>query len=320
MRQTRLPLREAEQRFLDHHRRANHAPGTIAHYEQTFADLAKWIAETNRPVIVGTLTTSNVQAFQRWLEESPIKPYRGATTRTIQGVHGRLKDLRAFLYWLAEEGLIGTVPKVTMPKLPENAFAIFSDTELDQLFSCRLVTSKGDAASRNLALISLLLDTGIRLAEAATATLADLDLDHQQALWVLGKGSRRRQVPFSEKTRAHLRDWLRVRGSEPGALFHLKLEGIKALMERLSTETGLRVHPHRFRHTACTLLLRQGMDLHSVRRIMGHSSLTVTERYLSLTTDDLARKHAAASPVAYLDRLRAQQTPEDTRPKRRRYA
>ncbi len=319
MRQQGLSLAEAEQRFLDFHRRSNHSPDTLTHYQGTFRDVHKWLAATNRPRLVGTFTTSNVRAFQTWLEETPLeRPYRGASRRTITGIHGRLKDLRAFLYWLAEEELIDKPPRVTLPKLPENDFAIFSDEELDRLFSCRVVTGRGDAAIRNLALLHILLDTGIRLSEAANATLADLDVTHRDTLWVWGKGSRKREVPFSDKTRAHLRDWLRVRGMEPGLLFQLKVEGIKALMERLSKETGMRVHPHRFRHTACTILLRQGMDLHSVRLIMGHSTLVVTERYLSLTTADLARKHAAASPVSYLDRLR-EAPPEETRPKRRRY-
>ncbi len=320
MRTHGLALVEAEARFLDHCRAGHYSEHTIRHYTSTFRDIATWLAATRRPDVVGVFTASNVRAFQVWLEETPLaRVYRGTTVRTVTGVHGRLKDLRAFLFWLAEEGLLDRPPKMVLPQLPEHDFPIFSDPDLTAIYSSRMLTSRGPQGIRNRALAALLLDTGLRLAEVAGIDLADIDLDYQCTVTVRGKGNKRRSVPFHEKTRAYIRDWLKVRDDAPGSLFQLQPTGIKEVMARLTRETGISCHPHRWRHTACTLMLRQGMDLHSVRRVMGHSNLSVTEKYLSLTTQDLARKHAAASPQAYVESLRHVEEPLPV-PKRRRLA
>lgn len=312
-----LALREAEARFLDHCRAGNYSAHTIRHYTSTFRDIAAWLAATRRPDVIGVFTASNVRAFQVWLEETPLgRAYRGTTTRSVTGVHGRLKDLRAFLFWLAEEELLDRPPKIVLPQLPDNDFPIFSDRDLAAIYSSRMLTARGPQAVRNRALAALLLDTGLRLAEIAGIELTDIDLDFQGTVLVRGKGNKRRSVPFHEKTRSYIREWLKVRDDAPGSLFQLQATGIKEVMARLSRETGISCHPHRWRHTACTLMLRQDMDLHSVRRIMGHSSLSVTEKYLSLTTQDLARKHTSASPQAYVEGLR--QEAETQHPKRRR--
>ena len=93
-----------------------------------------------------------------------------------------------------------------------------------------------------------------------------------------------------------LKEWLRVRGDRPGTLFELSPPGVQCLFKRIGAHTGLHVHPHKFRHTAATKMVRANMDLHSVKRILGHAQLATTEVYLSLSHADLKAKHAAASP------------------------
>ena len=78
-------------------------------------------------------------------------------------------------------------------------------------------------------------------------------------------------------------------------------QGIRQLFRRIQEETGIKnFYPHACRHTAATSMVRSNMDTHSVKRILGHSSITVTERYLSLSDSDLREKHAAASPYVAL--------------------
>ena len=169
-------------------------------------------------------------------------------------------------------------------------------------------------AVRNRALIALLLDSGLRLAEVAGITLGELDLK-DQIVRIHGKGRKDRPVPFSEGTVDYLRTWIRVRGGEAGSLFGLSRYGIRQLLTRIGQETGIHVHPHKFRHTAATMMVRENMDLHSIKRVLGHSHLSVTEKYLSLSTEDLKNKHNAASP---LERVRSLMPATAARPKRRR--
>ena len=113
-----------------------------------------------------------------------------------------------------------------------------------------------------------------------------------------GKGSKVRHVPFTEGTAAYLREWLALRDPEMATLFGLTAYGVKMLMRRLARESRLEVHCHKFRHTSATMMVQSGLDLHSVRRILGHSHLSVTERYLSLSNRDPRNKHAQDSPRA----------------------
>ena len=106
-----------------------------------------------------------------------------------------------------------------------------------------------------------------------------------------------------------------MRGDEPGALFWLKRDGVKMVLRRIQRETGLHLHSHKLRHTAATKLVRSGLDLHTVRRILGHNQLSTVEIYLSLSNEDLRAKHNAASPF---ESIRRQLPQEESRTKKRR--
>ena len=310
------PLAEIEDAYLADHRSRNSSPKTIEHYRDTFKDLRRFLDATGRDATVEALTTATLQAFHTWLVETPIaRPWRGSTVRSARSIQSRMKDLRAVLAWATEHEYLNKTPKVTIPKVPQRLFPVFTDQELVTLFSCPHLTAKGDQGVRNRALVATLLDTGIRLAELVALQPADLLLD-DGLLRVTGKGDKARMVPVSSGVSAYLREWLTVRGDEPGALFWLKRDGVKMVLRRIQRETGLHLHSHKLRHTAATKLVRSGLDLHTVRRILGHNQLSTVEIYLSLSNEDLKQKHNAASPF---ESIRAQMPVEEAkRPKRRR--
>ena len=315
---TTLTLAEAEVRYLAYHRSHNHSAKTLEHYRETLADFRRFLAETGRPADLSALTAATLQAFHAWLVETPIrKTWRSSTRRSPHGVQGRMKDLRAFVRWLADEGLLDRPPKVAVPKVPQHLFPVFSDAELVALFSCRHLTARGDQGVRNRALVALLLDIGIRLGELVALEPRDVWLD-DQLVKVTGKGDKSRLVPVSTGVAGHLREWLAIRGGEAGPLFWLTRDGVKMLLRRIRAETGLEIFPHKLRHTAATKLVRSDLDLHSVKRILGHAQLATVEAYLSLSNEDLKAKHAAASPF---ESIRSQLPSEQPkRPARRRLA
>ncbi|MDP9359805.1 MAG: tyrosine-type recombinase/integrase [Chloroflexota bacterium] len=283
-----IPLNTLETRYLDHHRARNHSPRTIERYRETFRDLHRFLEATGRPTDSSVLTGADLSAFGSWLRTAPKKPWRGSTERSVYTIHARLKDVRAF--------------------------CILSDEQLQMLFSCRHLASPGPQAVRNRALVALLLDTGMRLSEANGICLADLDLDNH-LLKVRGKGNKERIVVFQTGAAGYLRAWLAVRGDEDGELFWLKPRGIQMLFTRIRRETGLPIHTHLLRHQSATLLVRANTDLHTVKRLLGHRQLSTVEKYLSLTTTDLAAKHAAASPF---ETVRHMMAPESPKPRRKR--
>jgi site-specific recombinase XerD len=283
--------------YVADHRSRNSSPATIAHYQATMADYARFVADTRRSGTLGELTRETLQDFHAWLVATPLrKPWRGSTVRAARSIQGQLKDIRAILAWAVEHEYLDKAPRVALPKVPHRLFPIFTDAELVTLFSCPHLTARGSQGVRNRAILATLLDSGIRLAELVGMKPADLMLDDGLIKIVSGKGDRSRIVPVSSSVVAYLQEWLAVRGEDDGTLFWLTRDGVKMLLRRIRAETGLLLHSHKLRHTAATKLVRSGIDLHTVRRILGHQQLSTVEVYLSLSNDDIKAKHNAASP------------------------
>jgi len=313
-----LDLASIQARFLTYQRARNHSPKQIAHYEQTFRHFARFLHITNRPANAEALRTATFEAFVVWLRETPLdRPYRGSSQRAETGIWGLTKDLRAFVRWCQAEEQDFVTWKVTvpMPKLGRELFPILRDEQLVQVWQSKMLVGKGEMAVRNRAMVALMLDTGIRLGELAG--LKKSSIVGMQYVQVLGKGHRERLCPFSSAALAYLVTWLKLREElgiddrEP--LFLLRYRGIQQFFKRLSQEIGVNVHPHLLRHQAATLLVRGNTDLESVARILGHAQLSTVQLYTSLSNEDLAVKHAAASPFGKLQDM----LPEVSKPRRR---
>ncbi|RMF14739.1 MAG: tyrosine recombinase XerC, partial [Candidatus Dadabacteria bacterium] len=162
-------------------------------------------------------------------------------------------------------------------------------------------------AQRDAALLAVLYGCGLRVSEAA-----DLDADAAlEPTWrIIGKGNKERIVPVPAGTTSLVRQWLRVRASltsddEP-ALFvsaqgrRLSVRGIQYVLDRRAREAGLdrHVHPHQLRHSFATHLLGDGVDLRAIQELLGHASLSTTQRYTHVDLAGLARVYDGAHPRA----------------------
>ena len=144
--------------------------------------------------------------------------------------------------------------------------------------------SESRNAQRDLALVLLMIDTGIRLSELAALKVADVDLIEGRCR-VMGKGSRERVVPVGRRTRKALRASLSVRrpGSTNEPLFSgprgssLSGRGVHQLVGRLARRAGIetRCSPHVLRHTFARAFLTNGGDVFSLQRILGHSPRSI---------------------------------------------
>ncbi len=199
------PLADLFDRYLTHHRARGSSRNTIARYEATFALFAKFLAEQKVTPDSRALTTETVQSFALWLRATPIRPQRGTTKRSEAGIHAHLRDVRAFVRWLTEEGILTRAVRVTLPKLPERLFPILANAELASVWESKYLTGRSALATRNRALVALMLDTGLRRSEVAALLLEDVELE-DCLLTVIGKGNKQRRVPFSTSVMHLVRD------------------------------------------------------------------------------------------------------------------
>jgi integrase/recombinase XerC len=221
-----------------------------------------------------------------------------------ESIAGYVRGLKAFGNWCAAEEL-GTAPgfrALRRPKVPRRLIAPFSDAELRSLLAL------ADERERALALV--LLDTGLRLSELASLSVGDVRPDG--TLHVMGKGAKERIVPIGATARRALVRYLATRRgvgrADPlfGSKQHrgLSPRGIQLAIARLGARAGVgtRCSPHTFRHTFARGYLVNGGDVFSLQQILGHATLDMVRRYVTLSEADLVARHRAASPA---DRLTA---------------
>ncbi len=283
---------------------AGRSPRTIRWYRD---HLAEFISFLERSGDSGTFVDLRPPVVRRWLvalgahRDRPLAP---------SSVAGRVRTLRAFGSWLEREFDLPDNPLrgVPVPRVPEQLVRSLRETEIRALLAA---IEGSEQPERDRALVLLLLDTGIRLSEAAGLSVHDVDLLEGRCR-VMGKGAKERVVPVGRKARRAIRLMLaRRRRSGPGdPLFigadgrPLAPHGFQQVLRRLSARAGLTVRssPHILRHTFARSFLQNGGDVFSLQRILGHSpsSLQVTRRYVDLLDDDLREIHRNASPV---DRL-----------------
>jgi integrase len=149
-------------------------------------------------------------------------------------------------------------------------------------------------------IVVVLWRTGLRASELCALELADYDAQRARLTVRHGKGDKYRVVGVPDDARLALDDWLLVsRGTPAGPLFpserggHLTYAGLSQMLGRLKERSGAGdVHAHRFRHTFAIGFLRAGGDIYTLSRLLGHSTLAMTSKYLrALKAEEAADDH-----------------------------
>ena len=164
---------------------------------------------------------------------------------------------------------------------------------------------------REVAVIELLYGAGLRISELCGLGLGDVDIP-ARSVRVRGKGNKERMVPFHDVCAAALSTWLNqgrpiVATGASGDAFFLGARGkriidseLRRRLARLGVEAGARarVHPHKLRHSFATHLLEGGADLRGIQELLGHASLSTTQRYTHVDVARLTRVYDASHPRA----------------------
>jgi len=284
-----LPARRVEGR----------APTTLSYYREKLKPFLVFCGESGVSTI-DAIDTNLVREYLLHLEAAGHNP---------GGVHGHYRTLKAFLHWYeiedAPDNWRNPIRKVKATKVPEEILDPVSIEDVSRL----VATCDGNADGlRDKAILLALLDTGARATELRSFDLDDLEAVSGALTIKRGKGGKARTVFLGQKSRRAVRAYLKLRGSRPGPLFvtrsreRLTYGGLRGILQRRSKEAKLEAVPslHSFRRAFGLAMMRAGVDLLTLQRMLGHADLSVLRRYVKQNTDDLRVAHSAASPV---DRL-----------------
>jgi integrase/recombinase XerC len=285
---------ETERRASAHTRKA---------YLTDLAQYAAHLAEVN--VAAACATPAVVRGFMARVAGSC-----GATS-----LGRKLSAVRTFHRFLVREGLATSNPArlVASPKKPKNLPQVLPEEEIAALVEAPALAKPLELRDR--AFLELLYASGLRVAELTALDVGDLDLDGG-VVRVLGKRRKERVVPFGKKAREALHRWLDggrpvlAAGPDHGkaatALFlnyrggRLSTRSVARRLSRWVLASGLprHVHPHVLRHCFATHLLSNGADLRGIQELLGHASLSTTQRYTHLDWKQLAAVYDSAHPRA----------------------
>jgi len=221
----------------------------------------------------------------------------------------KLSTLRSFFRYLVREKVISVNPAkgVSTPKVEKPLPTTLTVDEAFRLMDCPKREEK-ERELRDRAILELLYSSGLRVGELVSLNLRDLDLT-LGIVKVFGKGRKERIVPVGSKAIEALKAYLenRMSGEPDTPLFintrggRLTARSVDRIIKRYSKSSGIvrKVSPHTLRHTFATHLLDAGADIREIQEMLGHSSLSTTQRYIHLTPGKLMEVYDKAHPRSF---------------------
>jgi integrase/recombinase XerC len=259
-------------------------------------------------------TLARDQVDLRRVDNLTVRAYlahlaRRKLARTSVARH--LSSLRSFFRYLMREGAVEANPARTVatPKREKHLPSVMQPAEVALLVEQPDLTRP--LGLRDRAFLELMYASGLRISELVGIDLDDLEV-RARLVKVRGKGSKERIVPFGSKAEAAVRQYLAVRGelltpaSEEAALFlnyrgeRITTRSVRRLFDGYVRQAALRagISPHTLRHSFATHLLNAGADLRGIQELLGHASLSTTQKYTHLNDWELIKVYKKAHPRA----------------------
>jgi site-specific recombinase XerD len=285
--------------FLIDRKAAGVAQGTLRFYRQKiklFTDYCDALMVKQ----ISQITPSFLRQYLLYLEESG---------HNAGGRHAAFRLLRAFFLWYEDEvepqGWSNPIRKVKAPRVPvEPLEPVSFETVTQMVKACPHNTFTGD---RDAAILLCLLDTGARANEFLSVNLDDINQARGDILIRQGKGRKPRTVYIGKQSKRALRRYLNHRRDGSTALWvthprcgseRLGYSGLRSILFRRSHEAGVDEPAlHDFRRAFALSMLRNGTDVFTLAKLMGHEGINILQRYLKQTNLDTEEAHRRAGPV-----------------------
>lgn len=254
---------------------------TIAYYKSTITCMLNNVDKK-----VYNITTDDLREYL-----SIFKEFRNSSKVTVDNVR---RILSSFFSWLEDEDYIlkNPVRRIHKVKMGRVVKEILSDENLEVLRdNCDEI--------RDLALLDLLISTGIRVGELVNLNISDINF-HERECVVFGKGESERVVYFDARCKIHLIQYLESRMDDNPALFvslrkphsRLGISGVETRIRYLGKKSKLfKVHLHKFRRTLATHAIDKGMPVEQVQRLLGHVQIDTTMQYAMVSQNNVKIAH-----------------------------
>ena len=254
---------------------------TIACYRFT---LSKMLNDINIPII--KIKTENLRDY---LAEYQKK--NNCSKTTIDNVRRYMSSL---FTWLEEEDYVLKSPmrRIHKVKTVKRIKEAMSDETIERL-------RDGCEELRDLAMVDVLLSTGMRVGELVGLDIADLNLANMECI-VYGKGGKERKAYFDAKSKLHLEEYLASRKDDNPALFvslkephtRITISGVETRIKMLSKKLDIAgLHPHKFRRTMATKAINKGMPIEQVQKLLGHNQIETTLQYALVNQENVKLAH-----------------------------
>ena len=254
---------------------------TIHYYKSS---IEKLIATVKKNVC--DIATNDIRCYLAEQQEQ-----RGLSKVTIDNLR---RIYSSFFSWLEDEDYITKSPVRRIHKVRTDALVkeVLTDENIEVLRdSCQEL--------RDIAMIDLLLSTGMRVGELVKINREDIDFQERQCI-VFGKGNKEREVYFNARTKIHLKKYLEQRTDTNPALFvslhephtRLTISGVEVRLRQLGKRVNLnKVHPHKFRRTLATMAIDKGMPIEQVQKMLGHVKIDTTLHYAMVNQTNVKIAH-----------------------------
>ena len=262
----------------------------------------------------------NLQKFIDWCDTQAVKTIQQITPELLRaffvamtekghtagGVHAFYRTVRVFLRWYVNEfepeGWRDPLKKIRPPKVDIEPL---EPVPLEHVRAMLDTCERGKfTGARDAAILLFLLDTGVRAGELLALDRQDADILTGEVLIRKSKSRKPRTVFLGRAARRALRGFLKLRGADNvRAVFvtdeieRLKMAGLRQVMVRRARRAGVPVPPlHSFRRAFALTMYRAGVDLLTIQRLLGHSDMSILERYIKQNAEDLRGAHERGSP------------------------
>lgn len=254
---------------------------TIHYYQSSIVKLLKGLSKSIKEICTNDI--------RRYLAE--IQEENNLSKVTIDNLR---RIFSSFFSWLEDEDYIAKSPVRRIHK-------VRTDTLVKEVLSDENIETLRDSCNelRDLAMIDLLLSTGVRVGELVKMNRADIDFQERQCK-VFGKGNKEREVYFNARTKIHLQRYLESRTDDNPALFvtllkphtRLTISGVEVRLRKMGKDVHIdKVHPHKFRRTLATMAIDRGMPIEQVQKLLGHVRIDTTLHYAMVNQQNVKIAH-----------------------------
>jgi integrase/recombinase XerD len=283
---------------------------TIEWYTSFLLRFLRFLEQSELPTQLDKIEKTHIRQFILYLQQEDRTPH---TNKPLAGatVQDYVRSLKVFFAWLVREEY--TTDNITsgipIPKAESKVINTFTNDDIGKLI--RICYRSNGNVHRNLSIIMLMLDTGVRVSELINVNLDDVKLSEGWIRISAGKGNEERILPIGSVVQKLLWKYLNCYRPQPLTIkicnlflssdgLKLTRNGVQQMLRRYGRRAGIsgvRCSPHTFRHTFAKKYLVNGGDIFSLQKILGHSSLASVRAYLNFFGVDIKKQHQKYSPA-----------------------